>query len=238
MMCPESYHLEHHAGEPNHGDVCRSNGAGNAVVYPHLPGARIETNVDKAARTMHTFYHPFEKSTDNTKDLRIMSSWASSWAGVGYSARMLTLVDARRHPLFEKVSQRIDKLDEANAFGGELLIKGQYCCCEYLNDLDVVEAVVFNVDTVVPRSKRDQIVQKCGRHCENAKSDMIALLLVGLLQDLQGPATFIYVDMSQPRVTSLSRQYVDAINATSEDAAITFCSKAGKFKAMHISHSS
>ena len=179
MMCPESYHLEHHAGEPNHGDVCRSNGAGNAVVCPrccrviktgppycgnataaaapcratHLSactrsadgnanllsmahpssallaadagiptlarGAHIETNVDKAARTMHTFYHPFEKSTDNTKDLRIMSSWASSWAGVGYSARMLTLVDARRHPLFEKVSQRIDKLDEANAFGGE-----------------------------------------------------------------------------------------------------------------------
>ena len=34
LMCPELYHLEQHVGDPNYGNVCRSDGADNAFVCP------------------------------------------------------------------------------------------------------------------------------------------------------------------------------------------------------------
>ena len=105
-----------------------------------------------------------------------------------------------------------------------------------LRMLDVVEAVVFNVDTVVSSTLRDKLVEQCGTSGNGPKSDMIALLLVGLLQDMQGPAEDRYIDMVASKVTSLSHLYVDAINGTSKDAAVTFCSTARNFKALHVSH--
>jgi len=261
---------------------------GRATLTPNF---HIATDVHKAKQTMHTFYEPFDYSVDNTIDLRIVSAWADVWTAAGWKARMLTLSDARRHPLFEQVSQRLDKLESANALGGNVAYEkmcyfrylaiaahGGGWMCDYdtiplamLNDkgrhpmpshftsydrhvpslmvgnadqwtalllrmLDVVEAFVFNVDTVVSSTLRDKLVKQCDPWCNGSKSDMIALLLVGLLQDMQGPAEDLYIDMVASKVTSLSHLYVDAINGTSKDAAVTFCSTARNFKALHVSH--
>lgn len=140
------------------------------------------------------------------------------------------LNDKGRHPMpshFTSYDRHVPSLMVGNADQWTALL---------LRMLDVVEAFVFNVDTVVSSTLRDKLVKQCDPWCNGSKSDMIALLLVGLLQDMQGPAEDLYIDMVASKVTSLSHLYVDAINGTSKDAAVTFCSTARNFKALHVSH--
>lgn len=82
------------------------------------PQFHVDFNANRAEKTMHTFYQPFPNSFDNTKDIEVMGAWAHTWKAAGWATRMLTLIDAQGHPLFNSVKNRLNKLDEAKALGG------------------------------------------------------------------------------------------------------------------------
>jgi hypothetical protein len=91
---------------------------------PHIDSSQ------NTERTMHTFFEPIHPET--TEDVLQMGAWSEVWGRAGWHTRMLTVSDARLHPLFDVVDQRLNKLLAAGAMGRNNGAYEKMCYLRYL----------------------------------------------------------------------------------------------------------
>ena len=60
----------------------------------------------REARTIRTFYHDI----GNHEQQRQVDTWAKYWKDMGWEVKVLGMEDAKRHPLYSVIKERIDKL--------------------------------------------------------------------------------------------------------------------------------
>jgi len=122
--CPASLRLFRHRDNPNHGDICRlSTGDANvqcpSCCYPvdgHPFCVARGSHSRRPCRTdndttlpcppvMHTYIE--ELGGGDTGDIaRMKVVWSEWWRSQGWTPRILTLADARRHPRYEALRDR------------------------------------------------------------------------------------------------------------------------------------
>jgi hypothetical protein len=90
------------------------------------------THTSSTASRMHTFYEPLPGLADTAEDVLQMGSWSEVWKDAGWSTRMLTLSDARRHPQFQAVDNRLTRLIAAGTRLGNNVAYEKMCYFRYL----------------------------------------------------------------------------------------------------------
>jgi len=137
-MCPELHHLEQYVGDPNHGNVCRSDVADNAFVCPRCctvtngpphcgntavaaaPCRATDLSACTAAiadkqpgpKTMHTFFEVVSSWTEKERQANqnLLAVWECVWGRAGWKTRIITLADAKAHPDFKDLSRILDTI--------------------------------------------------------------------------------------------------------------------------------
>lgn len=81
------------------------------------------TTIDSLKHIIYTFYEPISPeqrftSMSDADDATLLEFWKSSWTNAGWEPRVLTLKDAKRHPLYESFQQELTDLciDEFGQF--------------------------------------------------------------------------------------------------------------------------
>jgi len=62
---------------------------------------------------MHTFYEKTEVGQDD-----VLKLWKEEWSRAGFDTSVLTLDDAKNHPYFEEMEERVERMFDSSDYQG------------------------------------------------------------------------------------------------------------------------
>ena len=70
-----------------------------------------------AKQTVHTFWQQVKGMETSNTDQEMLELWNASWSLAGFHTRILTLADARRHPLYNQVQADLNQMASTGLLG-------------------------------------------------------------------------------------------------------------------------
>lgn len=99
--------------------------------------------------TVHTYYQPVPGMK---YPARLLELWRNSWEKMGWETRMLTEIEARRHPGFQYFNDRVSKFPSVNPHGYD-----RACFLRHLAMAEIGGGLIVDYDVIPRREETPKI---------------------------------------------------------------------------------